>query len=178
MHRQRAWTASGHYGKSWSRLHVATAVKKAIPSFIESLFIAYLHMIRQMSVSWQSILTKLKIICFVFKQLGFYSIFLGKINVDIAKRPVQHVISINVCTCLTSVACASVRGVCVCVRSESNSITGLSCCHSLRTAWWMWLIYSHNFHMLWKTPAVISLSILSVFTQDLFIHIDLLYLYT
>ncbi len=42
------------------------------------------------------------------------------------KKTVQHVISINVCTCLTSVSCASVRGVCVCVRSESNSITGLS----------------------------------------------------
>lgn len=38
----------------------------------------------------------------------------------------RHAISINACTCLTSVSCASVRGVCVCVRSQSNNITGLS----------------------------------------------------
>lgn len=76
----------------------------------------------------------------------------------IAERPVQHVI--NACTCLTSVSCASV---CVCVRSESNSIAGFSqpCCQWLRAAWCMWLIY---FHTLSKTPAIIS------FVYSLSIH--------
>jgi len=119
------------------------------------LFIAHLHIIVLTPGSWH-----------VSNWFAFYfnSFYYGTtVNMHIAERPVQHVIfPLNACGCLTSVSRASVRGICVCVRSESNSITGFS--HWLRTDWCMWLIYSSNFHMLRQTSAITS------FVRSLSIH--------
>lgn len=156
MHRQRAWTISGHHGKSCSPSCGHCCKKHTL------IYRIFVYCIPAYSHLNACILTRFKLICFLFKQL-----LLRKYQHTYCRKtsPICH---IHKCMYMLDISlpCVSQGGLCFCVRSESNSITGFSqpCCQWLRTAWWMWLIYRNNFHTLWKTPAIIS------FVHSLIIH--------